>query len=172
MRSVTTPRTATLAVAACLLLGLLAAPARAGGGPADALARAQQLVDGQQSTIAFIMHPTATLQSLSCDGTTTLDNGDLALEYTFRFRSWYGTSFYSKMRFQFYANGGLDHCKAGETNAWVRPFTAANFVVRWLKGRLQSNMPRGASEDDDQLRQLLSQGDARTLLEWWLKAAQ
>ncbi len=172
MKNVTNPRAAVLALAVCLVLALNAAPARAGSDAAEALTRAQQLVDGQQGTVAFIMHPTATLKSMACDRTATLDNGDFTLDYTFRFRSWYGTSFYSKMQFHFYANGGLDRCAAGATNAWVRPFTAANFVVGWLKGRLQSNMTSSGARDNDQLGQLLDQGDARTLLDWWLKAAQ
>jgi hypothetical protein len=73
------------------------------------------------------------------------------------------------MRFRFYANGGLDSCAAGETSAWVRPFTAANCVVGWFRNRLASNAGTAGS---DQLRRLLDQGDSRTLLEWWLKSAQ
>jgi hypothetical protein len=158
-------RVLAAALAAALLLAT-AARARAGETPD---CRARQLVDGQQSTIAFFMHPTATLKSLSCDASTTKSNGDFTLDYTFRFKSWYGKSFHSKMRFHFYANGGLDSCAANGTNAWVSPFTASNLVVRWFKGRLTSN---AGSSDSDQLRRLLKDGDARVLLEWWLKAAQ
>jgi hypothetical protein len=161
----TTSNTLAAALAAWVLL-TSTARLRAGE---TAEARAQELVVGQQSTIAFVMHPTATLKSISCDRTVADSNGDFRLDYTFRFKAWYGKSFYSKMRFHFYANGGLDRCAAGETSAWVRPFTAANTVVSWLKGRLGSN---AGSKDSDQLRRVLDQGDARTLLEWWLKAAQ
>ncbi len=154
-------------LAACLLLAA-AARARAGDST-EARARAHELVQGQQSTIALLMHPTATLKSISCERTRALNNGDFTMEYTFRFRAWYGKSFYSKMRFTFYANGGLDSCAAGETSAWVRPFTASNCVVGWFRGRLASNAGKG---DNDQLRRLLEQGYARTLLEWWLKSAQ
>lgn len=160
-----TPKTLATLLAACALL-VSAARVRAGE---TAECRAQQLIDGQQSTIAFVMHPTATLRSITCDGTRSHSNGDFTLDYTFRFKAWYGKAFYSKMRFRFYANGGLDSCSAGETSAWVRPFTAANYVVGWLKGRLRSN---AGSAESDQLRRVLDQGDARTLLEWWLKAAQ
>jgi hypothetical protein len=163
-------RTTQKTLAAVLTAGVLlagAARARAGGETAEA--RGQQLIEGQQSTIAFAMYPTATLRSISCDRTYTTGDGDFTLHYTFRFKAWYGKSYYAKMRFHFYANGGLDHCAAGETSAWVRPFTAANYVVRWLKGRLGGN---AGSADGDQLRRVLDQGDARTLLEWWLKAAQ
>jgi hypothetical protein len=161
----TMPKTLAAFLAACLLLAT-AARVRAGE---TAEARAHELVKGQQSTIAFVMHPTATLKSISYDRIVTDSSGDFRLDYTFRFKAWYGKSFYSKMRFHFYANGGLDHCAAGETSAWVRPFTAANTVVGWLKGRLGSN---AGSTDSDALRRVLDQGDARTLLEWWLKAAQ
>jgi hypothetical protein len=161
----TTQKLPAAVVAACLLLAT-AARVRAGE---TAEARAHELVKGQQSTIAFVMHPTATLKSISCDRTAAASNGDFTLDYTFRFKAWYGKSFYSKLRFHFYANGGLDRCAASETSAWVRPFTAANHVVGWLKGRLGSN---AGSKDGDQLRRVLEQGDARTLLEWWLKAAQ
>jgi hypothetical protein len=161
----TTPKPLAAILAACLLLAG-AARVRAGE---TAEARAHELVKGQQSTIAFVMYPTATLKSISYDRLITDRNGDFRLDYTFRFRAWYGKSFYSKMRFHFYANGGLDRCAAGETSAWVRPFTAANTVVGWLKGRLGRN---AGSADSDQLRRVLDQGDARTLLEWWLKAAQ
>src|SRR5205807_3087020 len=135
-------------VAALTAFALLAAGARAGDST-EARGHAQQLVEGQQSTIAFFMHPTATLKAISCDRTEAHANGDFTLEYTFRFRSWYRTSFWSKIRFRFYANGGLDQCAASETNAWVRPFTAANLLVGWLKGRLASH---AGSADSDQMR--------------------
>ncbi len=157
----------TLAAALVAFALLLGATRIQAGETAEC--RAQQLIDGQQSTIAFVMHPTATLKSIACDRTRGHSNGDFSLDYTFQFKAWYGKSFYSKMSFRFYANGGLDSCSAGETSAWVRPFTAANYVVRWLKGRLSTN---AGSADSDQLRRVLDQGDARTLLEWWLKAAQ
>ena len=152
-------------LATCTLL-VTAARGRADDSPDE---RARELVAGQQSTIAFAMYPTATLKSISCYRTRTHGDGDFSLDYTFRFQSWYGKSFYAKMSFRFYANGGLDRCAAGETSAWVRPFTTANCVVRWFKGRLNNN---AGSADSDQLRRVLNQGDARTLLEWWLKAAQ
>jgi hypothetical protein len=160
-----TPRVLAAALAAGLLLA--AAGRLQAGETADC--RARQLVDGQQSTIAFFLHPTATLKSLSCDGSSKQSNGDFTLDYTFRFKSWYGTSFYSKMRFRFYANGGLDSLSANGTNAVVSPFTASNLIVRWFKGRLVSN---AGSSDTDQLRRLLKKADSRLLLEWWLKAAQ
>jgi hypothetical protein len=161
----TKPRVVAVALAAALLLAT-AGRVRAGE---TADCRARELVEGQQSTIAFFMHPTATLKSISCDGTSKKNNGDFTLDYTFHFRAWYGKSFHSKMRFHFYANGGLDSCIANGTSAWVNPFTTANLVVRWFKGRLNRN---AGSADSDQLRRLLNQGDARVLLEWWLKAAQ
>jgi hypothetical protein len=159
-------RSALVAVLTACTLFASAAHVRASDSPD---CRARELVVGQQSTIAFAMHPTATLKSISCDGTRKHGDGDFSLDYTFRFKAWYGKSFYSKMSFRFYANGGLDQCSAGETSAWVRPFTAANCVVRWFKGRLNSN---SGSSENDQLRRVLNQGDARTLLVWWLKAAQ
>jgi hypothetical protein len=162
------PQKTLVAVLAALTLLAAATRARAGDS-VEPKARAHELVEGQQSTIALLMHPTATLKSISCERTRTLDNGDFTMEYTFRFRAWYGKSFYSKMHFRFYANGGLDSCSGGETSAWVRPFTASNWIVGWFRNRLASNAGKG---DNDQLRRLLDQSDASTLLEWWLKSAQ
>jgi hypothetical protein len=159
------PRTLAIALATALLLVTVAR----GGEDETPDQRARKLVEGQQSTIALCMHPTATLQSISCDRTTTKDDGDFALDYTFRFESWYGTKFSSKMRFHFYANGGLDSLAANGTNAVIKPFTASNLVYRWFKNRLTKN---AGSDDSDQLRRLMKKGDTRQLLEWYLKAAQ
>src|SRR3954453_18732529 len=108
----TTQTTLAAVLAACVLL-TSAARARAGE---TAEARAQELVVGQQSTIAFVMYPTATLKSISCDRRVAESGGDFRLDYTFRFKAWYGKAFYSKMRFHFYANGGLARCAASETS--------------------------------------------------------
>jgi hypothetical protein len=155
-----------LVLGACLLTALNATPARAGDST-ESLGRAQKLVEGQQQVIAFFMHPTATLKSISHQGTRNFDSGDFSVDYTFQFESLFGNPFQSRMKFYFFGNGALDYCVGGETTALVRPFTASNLVVDWVKGKFRDNP---SLENNRELLRLIDNGNARTLLEWWLKA--
>jgi hypothetical protein len=148
------------------VLLLLAGIVTAGGEKVEPVERAHRLISEQQKVIAFFMHPTATLKSVARDTCKEFDSGDFCLDYTFRFTSVFGNEFESKIRFYCFGNGALDYCAGGQTTGFVRPFTASNVVVDWLKGQIRDDP---ALRDNRQVQRLLDTGNARTLLEWWLK---
>jgi hypothetical protein len=164
MRALRKLSAVALVLGVCLVSTLNAARA---GDSTESLDRARALIEEQRTVIAFCMHPTAKLKSVTRAGTKSFESGDFRVEYTFHFTSTFGNDFRSKMQFYFFGNGALDYCVGRETTGLVRPFTTANLVVDWIKGKIRED---ASVQNNRELLRLIDNGNAKTLLEWWLKA--